>query len=210
MQQQFVSQAEYARRIGVNPSTISRQVKSGRIPTVADEGGTPMIDVAAANSARRRNPNISGGHGGRPDRAIRRAVAFRARHSTGYDPAQRAMLCVMRSAWPDLVRKAMHVLGADEMNAARAVLAVQELVDCMAVVLHSDLNASRLWDYREALVPLPELNWVDPEVQAWFDCYTGGTWCNDDDSGIAGGDEFTSEAMEVAYAASPEKYAKHA
>ena len=46
----LISPAAYARRVGVNKSTISRQIAQGKIPTV---GG--LIDPAAADKARNRN-----------------------------------------------------------------------------------------------------------------------------------------------------------
>jgi hypothetical protein len=54
--QELISQAEYARRLGVRESTVSRQVKSGVIPTVKGK-----IDPAAADVARAANLDPSRG-----------------------------------------------------------------------------------------------------------------------------------------------------
>lgn len=66
------------------------------------------------------------------------------------------MLCVMRTIWPDLMRRAVLIMGGDEMGAARAVLALEELVEAMAVSVHDHNNVQRVWDFRKAPTPIPE------------------------------------------------------
>ncbi|MEI8715870.1 hypothetical protein [Mesorhizobium sp. ISC11] len=194
--------AAYADAIGVHASTVSRGVQKGTIPVVELADGRRLIDRTAADSARRRNSNIVTGHGGRPDRTLRKASEWKARQSNGYDPAVMACLCVMRTAWPDLVRKAMALLGADELNQARAVITVRDLVDTLAVAVHHDFNAGRVFDFREPLTPIPELTWASPEVQAFFEA-VGGTaetefetlWTSDEPGeGLPGGETWAWEA----------------
>lgn len=196
----LMSFSAYAAQIGVNASSVSRAVAKGRLPVVQLADGRRLIDPAAANTARRKNSNIHSGHGGKPDRTLRRASEWKARQADGFDPAVRACVCVMRSDWPDLVRKAMAVLGADELNQARAVLAVRELTDTLACAAHYDLNAGGVWDFREALTPIPAMTWSAPDVQTFFERAGGraeteqGLWTSDDEAGLPGGDEWAFEA----------------
>ena len=155
-----------------------------------------------AQSARRRNGNIARGHGGKPDRALRRKSEWKARETDGFDPAARACLNVMRSGWPHLIRKAMAVLGADDMNAARAVLALRELVEWLAVSVHNDFNRGGVRDFRDALAPIPAMQWP-PDVQAWFDQWgDDGRWASDA-GGLPGGNELAGEMQDAMESARP-------
>jgi hypothetical protein len=187
--------AAYARHCGVSASAISRQVASGKIPAV-QSGGRKMIDPRAADSARRTNPNRLTGHGGRPDRSLRRAAAWEARRNSGYVPAQAALLSVMRAAWPELMRKAMAVLDADELNQARAVLALREMVECLACVVHDDIG-SGVPDFRKPLAEIPKMRWSEDALQDWFDHHgDDGRWASDE-GGLTGGSELADEMLDV-------------
>lgn len=199
---------EYADAIGVNPSSVSRAVAKGTIPAITLANGKRMIDRAAADSARRRNGNIARGHGGRADRAVRRQTTWRARSATGYDPAILAALNVMRGRWPLLIRRAMEILGASEVDQARAVLSLQEMVGYLAAMVHDEHNRARVWDWRKAVDPEPEMIWTDPEAQEFFTRWgeqpdgVGPRWSSDED-GIAGGNEFCDELYDAGIAAKP-------
>jgi hypothetical protein len=55
MEGDFVGVSEYARRAGLNKSTVSRQIASGIIPVVGHDGrGRPLIDPEVADTARAR------------------------------------------------------------------------------------------------------------------------------------------------------------
>lgn len=198
--------AQYAEAIGVNPSTISRAVQRGSVPCVELADGRKMIDRAAADTARRRNSNITSGHGGKPDRAERRLSTWKAQRSTGFDPAVRACLNVMQTEWPDLMRRSMALLGADEMNQARAVLVLEELVGCIACTTHSPHNQSRVHDYRDAIETWQSPAWAQADTRAfvakWGDDGHGGVWMSDED-GMPGGSELMDEMMEASSRAKP-------
>lgn len=49
----LITPAEYARRRGLNKSTVYRQIADKKIPTVGD-----LVDVAAADVARKKNVNL--------------------------------------------------------------------------------------------------------------------------------------------------------
>ncbi|RUU86108.1 hypothetical protein EOB59_29955 [Mesorhizobium sp. M7A.F.Ca.MR.176.00.0.0] len=195
----LMSLAEYARTIGVNASTISRAVSKGSLPVVLLSDGRRMIDREAADTARRLNGNISTGHGGKPDRTQRRLSAWKARREDGFDPAVKALLCVMRSDWPELARKAMQICGADELNQARAVVVLRAMTEIAGGSLHTMNNAARVWDFRTTLTPIPELSWSDdPTLRAFLEAYgddeAGALWLSDDDAGVPGGAEWANEA----------------
>lgn len=202
----LMSPTEYAHTIGVSPSTVSRAIAKGRIPTVTTADGKKMVDRQTADSARRRDGNIQGGHGGRPDRAIRKASLWRAQSGNGYDPQVLAALGVMVADWPTLMREAMEILGADEMNQARAVLALEDLAATLACAVHQDINRGRIHDYRVPLPARPVLAW-SAEVQAFVkrvgDDGSGEQWTSDGEEGLPGGAEFADRAMSACWSAKP-------
>ena len=167
-EQELLSLRAYAQRIGVKPSTVSRAVSKGSLPVVTTKDGRKLIDPVAASAARRNNPNRQLGHGGKPDRAIRQQVIWRARRETGFTPEQAAILSVMRSRWPALMRNLMRRLGSAELAQARAVAALSELVEYMAVALHHDFNAAGIQEYGDALEPPTHLDW-SPEIEEQMD-----------------------------------------
>jgi hypothetical protein len=86
----------------------------------------------------------------------------------------------------------MIVLGSDDMNVARAVLALRELVDWLAVSVHDDLNACGVRDFRTALAPIPAMTWprdVQGFVDKWGD---DGLWASDE-GGLPGGGVLSDE-----------------
>jgi hypothetical protein len=201
----LISIPEYARLVGRNPSTIARQVDRGRIPHVVDNGRR-MIDRAAADAARRQNSNITNGHGGLPDRFIRRQARWKAQSSTGYEPAVQALLSAAYSTFPDLMRRSMKVLGAAEIDQARAVLALEELIGCLACSAHVAGNRAGIFDYREALPIWAAPTWQDDEARAfveqWGDDGTGGLWtCTEE--GLPGGSELLDEMIDATSTAKP-------
>lgn len=202
----LMSPTEYAHTIGVSPSTVSRAIAKGRIPTVTTADGKKLVDRQTADSARRRDSNIQGGHGGRPDRAIRKASLWKAQSGNGYDPQVLAALSVMVAEWPKLMREAMEILGADEMNQARAVLALEDLTATLACAVHQDINRARIHDYRIPLPDRPILAW-SAEVQAFVervgDDGSGGQWTSDDDEGLPGGTEWADRSMSACWSAKP-------
>jgi hypothetical protein len=153
--QKLMTFRQYASSRNLNVSTISRAVAKGRLPTVPQPGGELLIDPAAADRARGNNPRIRSGHGGKLDRGVRAPLQFAARQS-GFEPGQRALLAVFVEDVPDLLQRAMLVLGADEINAARAVFAVEEVVQYMAAAMFDDRAGG---DYRNKLPATPELEW---------------------------------------------------
>lgn len=46
---ELISQADYARRRGVDPTTVRDAIRAGRITTIAGPSGKPMIDPAVAD-----------------------------------------------------------------------------------------------------------------------------------------------------------------
>jgi hypothetical protein len=58
MQQELVGVRECARQIGLNPSTISRQVAAGIIPNHGSEDA-PRVSVAEARAARQENLDLT-------------------------------------------------------------------------------------------------------------------------------------------------------
>lgn len=203
----LMSPSEYAHAIGVSPSTVSRAIAKGRIQAVTTADGKKMVDRQAADSARRRDGNIQGGHGGRPDRAIRKASLWKVQSSDGYDPAVKACLTVMTAEWPSLIREAMEILGASELDQARAVLAVEELTVTLACAVHQDINRGRIHDYRIPLPGRPVPEW-SAEVQAFAERFgddgSGGRWPSDDiDEGLPGGTEWADRSMSACWLAKP-------
>jgi hypothetical protein len=202
----LMSPTHYAHTIGVAPSTISRAIAKGRIPAIVTADGKKLIDRQAADSARRGDSNLNSGHGGRPDRAIRKHSLWKARASNGFDPAVRACLAVMTSEWPSLIREAMEILGASELDQARAVLAVEDLTATLACAVHQDINRGRVGDFREPLPARPVLNW-SAEVQAFVervgDDGSGGQWTSDGEEGLPGGAQWADRSMSACWAAKP-------
>ncbi|TGS46022.1 MULTISPECIES: hypothetical protein [unclassified Mesorhizobium] len=202
----LMSPTEYAHAIGVSPSTVSRAIAKGRIPTVTTTDGKRMVDRQTADTARRRDSNIQGGHGGRSDRAVRKASLWRAQSGNGYDPQVLAALSVMVLAWPSLMREAMEILGADEMNQARAVLALEDLTATLACAVHQDINRARIHDYRIPLPAKPIQHW-SAEVQAFVDRVgdngMGGQWTSDDVEGLSGGAEWAERTMSACWSVQP-------
>lgn len=164
MTENLVTIAAYARHVGVNASVISRAIGRGKLPHVVVDG-RKMIDRAEADSARRRNGNISRGHGGRPDRCIRQQSRWKARSTTGFDPAVAACLDTMRMHWPTLLAEAMELLGSNEIDQARAVLALNELVEWLSCTTHQDINRAGNGDYRDPLEPIVNPDWTDAEAR---------------------------------------------
>lgn len=52
---ELISQAEYARRRAVDPTTVRDAIRAGRITTIAGPDGKPMIDPAVADIQWQRN-----------------------------------------------------------------------------------------------------------------------------------------------------------
>ncbi|MER9529579.1 hypothetical protein NKI89_07170 [Mesorhizobium sp. M0309] len=204
----LLTMSAYAATIGVNPSTVSRAVERGSLPVVVLSDGRRMIDRQAADAARRQNSNIKNGHGGRPDRAERRRSTWRAKSATGFDPAILAALHVMRGRWPTLIRKAMAVLGAAEIDQARAVLSLSEMVAYLAALVHEERNRAGVWDWRKVVEDEPKMSWTDPAtiefVERWGEAAdgTGVTWTSDE-GGIEGGSELAQEFLDAGLAAKP-------
>ena len=199
MMTELVSIPEYARRLGLNASTIHRQVASGAIPSVEGPDGRRQIDFAVAQSARRRNGNIARGHGGKP--ALRRSSEWKAREADGFDPAVRACLITMSAEWPLLMREAMRVLGGAEMDQARAVMALREMVLTLACIVHDEWNRGGVRDYR-TILPFPAMEWP-ADVQVFFDKWNeDGLWASDD-GGLPGGDALTWEMLAAMKDAKP-------
>ncbi|MFD1983532.1 hypothetical protein ACFSOZ_12715 [Mesorhizobium newzealandense] len=183
-----MSFSQYADAIGVNPSTVSRAVAKGAIPVVKLADGKRLIDRAAADSARRRNGNISSGHGGRADRTVRRHATWKARTETGFEPSVLAILNVMRSLWPPLMKQAMSVLGAAEIDQARAVLALAEMSAYLAAMVHQE--SSKCWDYRKVLEPSALPTFEDEEARAFYL-----KWCDTEGAGAAWIDEIEGDGL---------------
>lgn len=164
MHQQLMTFRAYAASRDLNVSTVSRQVAAGKLPIVVQPSGERLIDVAAADKARASNINIRLGHGGKRDRATRAPLQFAARRD-GFEPGQHALLSVLIEDAPELVQRAMLSLGADETNAARAVFAVDQVVQYMAAALFDERARG---DYRDKLPDNPDLDW-SPDVAAMLE-----------------------------------------
>ncbi|MER8465992.1 hypothetical protein [Mesorhizobium sp. M1396] len=202
----LLTMSAFAATIGVNPSTISRAVERGSLPVVVLADGRRMIDRQAADAARRQNSNIKNGHGGRPDRAERRRSSWRAKSTDGYDPAVKACLAVMTAEWPSLIREAMEVLGASELDQARAVIAVEDLTATLACAVHQDINRSRIHDFRLPLPDRPVLAWsadVKEFVEKIGNDGSGGQWTSDDVEGLPGGADWADRSMSACWGAKP-------
>ncbi|MDG4902778.1 MULTISPECIES: hypothetical protein [unclassified Mesorhizobium] len=197
--------AEYAAAIGVNASTVSRAVTKGSIPVVELADGRRMIDREAADKARRENTNIRFGHGGRADRAIRRETLWKRKNETGYNPQVRAILNFMLRAWPTAMQHGMAVLGAEEVDQARALLTLRELIGFLAVSHHDDAREA---DYRKCLAPEIFPSFTDEDarqlLQTWGDeeVIGSGKWtCAD--QGLPGGADFYDDLAELTFSAFP-------
>ncbi|RUW62127.1 hypothetical protein [Mesorhizobium sp. M7A.F.Ca.US.008.03.1.1] len=199
--------AEYAQAIGVNASTVSRGVKNGTIPVVELADGQRKIDRSAADSARRLNGNIARGHGGRADRAVRRQAEWKAKSETGYEPSVLAMLNAMRTLWPPLMKQSMGVLGAAEIDQARAVLALSQMTAYIAAMVHQE--SSRVRDYRQVLQPETLPTFENEKAQAFYlkwcdhegDCPA---WTDEAEAdGLPGGMEVAELMCDAGHAARP-------
>jgi hypothetical protein len=136
----------YARSRGLNVSTISRQVRRGKIPT--DASG--LIDPEAADDARRRN--LSSARGGK--RVKRPAHAPAPTNEAAIDPEVRAVLAVIRTRWPALMQRLILQIGGDAQAAAFAIFSLKELTEYTALGA-----AGPTQDVPDVLDPPPVLAW---------------------------------------------------
>ena len=115
----LISPAQYARLRGLNRSTVSRQIRDGKIPTV---GG--LIDPRAADSARETNLD-----GTRKEQAARRKAERTAEEavlppatSAEFDSGARWLageLCVSaRRVWPKFVGNLDMAIFPEEQRSA--------------------------------------------------------------------------------------------
>ncbi|TPJ34260.1 hypothetical protein [Mesorhizobium sp. B2-6-5] len=158
--------SEYARAIGVNASTVSRGVARGSIPVVVLADGRRMIDQAAANSARWKNSNISRGHGGRIDRSIRKQSMWKVKAETGYEPSTLAIINVLRTWWPEIMQKNMAVLGAAEIDQARACVALSNMTGYLATMVFEETRKVR--DWRTVLQEEIHPTFTAKDIQAYY------------------------------------------
>ena len=177
MTDQYLSFNAYAVSRGLAVSTVSRAVSRGKLPTVT-VAGVRMIDVAGADKVRTLRATRNTQHGGRPDRAVRKASAWLAKRN-GFDPAVRAVLAVMVEDAPRLIADAMRAMGADDVNAVRATLAFREMTSHLAAYTFEEFNSAGIRNYNDALPEPPALDWP-PEAQAeldrlrnWYDTPAG-------------------------------------
>jgi hypothetical protein len=142
------TQRAYARSRGLDPSTVSRQVAAGIIPTRA-VAGRRLIDARAADAARLEglDPRRGGGRGGHH--------RHRRARPDGFEPGQARLLDALFAAGPDLLRRLMLRAGGTEAEAARAVAAYGELVNHLAAALYDRATG----DYTRALEPWGEPTW---------------------------------------------------
>ena len=112
----------------------------------------------------------------------------------------------MTAEWPSLIREAMEILGASELDQVRAVLTVEELTATLACSVHQDINRARINDYRVPLPDRPVLDW-SAEVHAFVervgDDGTGRAMISDDVEGLPGGSDWLDRAMDACWRAKP-------
>jgi hypothetical protein len=157
---EFLSFRQYANRIGVNVSSVSRAVAKNQLPTVTRDG-TRLIDVKAADAAWKARQRYTT-PGGSREQHMAKAARWRAKADQGYDLGQLKILAVLMAHAPALTVEGLRATGmTDERDLARAAAVVRELVDYLAVTVHDDLNKACVGDYRE---PLPTT--VPPDVSS--------------------------------------------
>jgi phage terminase Nu1 subunit (DNA packaging protein) len=116
----LISPAEYARRQNLNRSTISRQIKAGKIPL-----RNGLVDVQAANRAREQNLDVRKQRGGRANAARARQTGT----SRGEPDTKAAGVRPPRMAPDPPVRGSLAaaVLMHTQARAARSALEAQKL-----------------------------------------------------------------------------------
>jgi hypothetical protein len=145
---ELLSMRAYADRVGVNVSTISRQIARGRIPVIQREGER-FIDPVAADKARARNSNRLVGHGGKPDRAYRTAARLKVRNGEGFTPEAVTLLNVLRAEVPGILNSFMTAFGMEPADRHKALAGYAETVEYLSYGLYDGMGEAA-----EYLVPV--------------------------------------------------------
>lgn len=143
MADELISQAEAARRLGVNRSTVMRWVRSGRLP--ADEGMVRMSDAARA-------ARDSSGMG--PHHQARKAVHEMERASRVRGGGR----APVASAGEDVDAQSVALMGADEASARyKAALAREREIKAELAAMELDRQVGLLLDRQEVDFVLADL-----------------------------------------------------
>lgn len=143
MADELISQAEAARRLGVNRSTVMRWVRSGRLP--ADGGMVRMSD--AARAARDSS-------GMEPHHQARKAVHEMERASRVRGGGR----APVASAGEDVDAQSVALMGADEASARyKAALAREREIKADLAAMELDRQAGLLLDRDEVDFVLADL-----------------------------------------------------